>query len=167
MVGFGKRAGLFVVAAVLALIGVQSSAADPAAEVAAIHAVDDAWVKAYNAGAVDAVVGLYDEQAVLLPPGAPRAKGRAEIRSYLARDIAESQKGGLKFTLGARPDGGVSGDLGWASGSYAVKDRAGRIVETGKYLSVSKKKDGKWLYVRDTWNSDSPAAAEPASPPKK
>lgn len=49
-----------------------------------------------------------------------------------------------------------------------MKDKAGKVVETGKYLSVSKKVGGKWLYVRDTWNGDgaSVAAASPA-PAKK
>jgi hypothetical protein len=31
------------------------------------------------------------------------------------------------------------------------------VIDTGKYLSVSKKKDGEWLYIRDTWNSDGTA----------
>jgi hypothetical protein len=37
--------------------------------------------------------------------------------------------------------------------------RAWAVVETGKFLSVSRKKDGKWLYIRDTWNADAPPAA--------
>ena len=52
----------------------------------------------------------------------------------------------------------------------------GAVVETGKFLSVSRKKYGKWLYIRDTWNADAPpappaptpAAAPPPPPaPKK
>jgi hypothetical protein len=82
--------------------------------------------------------------------------------------MAASAKNGVKFSLGAKPDGGASGDMGWASGTYTVKDTSGHVVETGKYLSVSRKKDGKWLYVRDTWNSDGPpASAAPAAPPKE
>ena len=37
---------------------------------AAIHAADSAWEKAYNGGDVEGVVSLYDANAVLLPPGA-------------------------------------------------------------------------------------------------
>jgi len=49
-----------------------------------------------------------------------------------------------------------------------VKDKAGKVLETGKYLSISQKKDGKWLYVRDTWNADgAPALAESVAPAKK
>ena len=139
--------------------GVQLSSADPAAEVAAIHAVDDAWVKAVNAGDVDTVAGLYDEHAVLLPPGAPAAKGQAAIRAFFAKIIPPLAKDGLTFSLDAKAAGGAHGDFGWSSGSYLLKDKTGHVVETGKYLSVSRKKDGKWLYVRDTWNSDGPSAS--------
>ena len=163
-----KAAKLFCTVAAVAVLGSEASAADPAAEVAAIHAVDQAWVKAYNTGDVDGVANLYDERAVLLPPGAPGVSGRAAIRAFFAKDIAASAKDGVVFSLGAKPDGGVSGDMGWASGTYVVKDKSGRVLDAGKYLSVSQKKGGKWLYVRDTWNSDGPQApAESAAPPKK
>ena len=66
-----------------------------------------------------------------------------------------------------KPDGGVSGVLGWVSGTYAVKDKSGKVLEIGKYLSVSHKKGGKWLYVRDTWSADAATAPEPAAPAKK
>jgi len=41
-----------------------------------------------------------------------------------------------------------SGNMGWESGTYKVTVK-GAVVETGKFLSVSRKKDGKWHYVRD------------------
>ena len=152
----------------LAVFCLEASAADTAKDVAALQAVDQNWAKAYNSGHADAVANLYDEQAVLLPPGAPGVNGRAAIKAFFAKDTAESQKAGVIFTLGPKPAGGVSGDMGWQSGSYAVKDKGGKVVEAGKYLSVSRKKDGKWLYVRDTWNADgAPAPAEVAGPPKK
>jgi uncharacterized protein (TIGR02246 family) len=145
-----------------------SSAADATKEVAALQAVDKTWAKSYNAGNADAVANLYDENAVLLPPGAAAVNGRAAIRTFFAKDTAESQKAGVSFILDAKPAGGVSGDMGWQSGTYAVKDKAGKVVETGKYLSISMKKAGKWLYVRDTWNADgAPVSADSAAPAKK
>ena len=152
---------------VILLGGIQLSSADPAAEVAAIHAVDDAWVKAVNAGDVDTVAGLYDEHAVLLPPGAPAAKGQAAIRAFFAKIIPPLAKDGLTFSLDAKAAGGAHGDFGWSSGSYLLKDKTGHVVDTGKYLSVSRKKDGKWLYVRDTWNSDGPPTSKESAPPPK
>ena len=149
-----RAAGLSFALVVLALFCVDASAAEANADVAAMHAVDQAWLKAYNSADGDALASLYDEKAILMPPGAPAAQGRAAIRAYLAADSAASAKAGVTFHLGANPDGGVNGEMGWVSGTYSVTDKAGKVVETGKYLSVSKKEGGKWMYVRDTWNSD-------------
>ena len=163
-----KAARLLCAVAVLAVFSVETSAADSAKEIAALRAADQAWAKAYNAGNADALASLYDERAVLLPPGTPGVSGRAAIKAFFVKDTAESQKAGVALTFGPQSEGGVSGDLGWQSGTYAAKDKAGKVVETGKYLSVSMKKGGKWLYVRDTWNADgAPAPAESAAPAKK
>ena len=163
-----KAAGIFSTIVALVVFGNESSAADSAKEIAALQTADQSWAKAYNAGNAEAVANLYDEQAVLLPPGAPGVEGRAAIKAFFVKDTAESQKAGVAFSLGSKPDGGVSGDMGWQSGVYAVKDKAGKVVETGKYLSVSRKKGGKWLYVRDAWNADgTPTPAESAAPGKK
>jgi uncharacterized protein (TIGR02246 family) len=148
--------------------GAEAMAADATKDLAALQAVDQRWLKAYTASDADTLASLYDEQAVLLPPGAPSASGRAAIRVFLGKDAAESAKAGVVLGMGAKPAGGVSGNMGWQSGTYTVKDKTGKIVDSGKYLSVSVKKDGQWLYVRDTWNSDGPpAAAASAAAPKK
>lgn len=162
-----KAVGLSFLLAALTFLSVDALAADGATDVAALHAVDQSWLKAYNTGNADAIAGLYDEKAILMPPGAPAARGRASIRTFLASDMAASKKVGAVFHLGAKPDGGVNGDMGWASGTYSVTDTSGKIIDNGKYLSVSKKEGGKWLYVRDTWNSDVAAPAEASSPPKR
>jgi ketosteroid isomerase-like protein len=160
---FTKAAGVFCAIVALAAFSVEASAADAAKEIAALKAADQNWEKAYNAGNADAVAKLYDEQAVLLPPGAPGVSGRAAIKAFFAKDIAESQKAGVAFILGPNPSGGATGDMGWQSGTYVVKDKAGKVLEAGKYLSVSRRKDGKWLYVRDTWNADGAPAPAPAA----
>lgn len=157
----------FLLIAVLGVVsnGVAGAATPP--DAIALHAADDAWAKAYNGGSVDGVTALYDEKAVLLPPGAPAAVGRAAIRSFFAKDIAESSKAGVRFKLGSNPSGGVSGRMGWSSGTYTVVNKDGKVLEAGKYLSVSTRVGGKWLYVRDTWNSDGPAQAMEGAAPKQ
>ena len=155
----------------LALCSFPAFAADASTDIKALQAVDQAWLKAMNSGDAEGMAKLYDENAVLLPPNMPAAKGRAAIKAVLAAASKDAAGAGFVFTLGDKPDGGVSGAMGWQSGTYAVKDKAGKVVEAGKYLSVSMKKGGKWLYVRDTWNADAAApagpAAAPAAPAKK
>lgn len=138
----------------LMLFAVDALAADTATDVKALQAVDQVWVKAYNSNDAATAADLYDESAILMPPGATSAHGRAAIRAFLASDMAASAKAGVTFHLGDKPDGGATGDMGWVSGTYSVTDKSGKVIETGKYLSVSRRQNGKWRYVRDTWNAD-------------
>jgi ketosteroid isomerase-like protein len=73
----------------------------------------------------------YDERAVLLPPGAPAAHGRAAIRAFFAKMMPEAAKEGLAFSLGANPAGGARGDTGRSSGTYVLKDKTGKVIDTG------------------------------------
>ena len=138
-----------------------SHAASP--DEAAIRAQTTAWEKAYSAGDAKALAALYTEDAVLMPPGVPPLSGRMAILDYFTKDVAAAKAAGAVFTLNPKTDVGVSGNMGWESGTYKVTVK-GATVETGKFLSVSRKKDGKWLYLRDTWNADAPPAP-PAPPP--
>ncbi len=155
-----------IVALAGSIAGFAHAAAPKGADEAAIRAQTASWWKAFNGGDAKAVAALYAEDALLLPPGAPGASGRAAILVYFTKNIAEAAAAGVVFVVDPKTDVGVSGNMGWESGTYKATIK-GAVVETGKFLSVSRKKDGKWLYIRDTWNADAaPApAATPAAPP--
>ncbi len=163
---------LGIVALVGSMARVAHAASPASADEAALHAQTTSWEKAYNGGDAKGVAAQYAEDAVLLPPGAPAVSGRAAIQAFFAKDIAASAGAGAVFVVDPKTDVGVSGDMGWESGRYKVTVK-GAVVETGKFLSVSRKKDGKWLYLRDTWNADAPPAPSalpassqaPAAPP--
>ena len=138
-------------------------AVDTAAEEAALKATTATWLEAYNAGDVEKIVALYAEDAVLMPPHAAVATGHAAIRAFLTADTAGAKAAGVRLVPGATV-AGVAGDTGWESGSYTVADAKGATVDSGSYLSVSRKVNGKWLYVRDTYNSDRPLPPPPAAP---
>jgi uncharacterized protein (TIGR02246 family) len=138
-------------------------AVDTADDEAALKAATRTWLEAYNAGDVEKIVALYAEDAVLMPPHAPVANGHAAIRAFLTADTAGAKAAGIKLVPGTST-AGVAGDTGWESGTYTVTNASGTTVDGGSYLSVSHKSNGKWLYYRDTYNSDRPlpAAAPPA-----
>jgi uncharacterized protein (TIGR02246 family) len=167
-----SRKASWVVAGILALVCSLTElahAASPAsADEAAIRAQTASWEKAYNSGDAKAVTAQYAEDALLLPPGSPGVSGRAAILAFFTKDIADSKAAGVVFVINPKTDVGVSGNTGWESGTYKATVK-GAVVETGKFLSVSRKKDGKWQYIRDTWNADAPpappAAPAPAAPP--
>jgi uncharacterized protein (TIGR02246 family) len=140
-------------------------AVDTAADEAALKAITAAWLDAYNAGDVEKMVAMYTEDAVLMPPHASVANGHAGIRAFLTADTAAAKAAGMKLVPGPATAGAL-GDMGWESGSYTITDGSGGTVDSGSYLSVARKVNGKWLYIRDTYNSDrplptpAPAAAE-------
>jgi len=164
---FGNLSWLAVgiVACAGAMAGLAQAAPASADEVA-IRAQTTSWEKAYNGGDAKSVAALYAEDALLLPPGVSGVNGRAAILAFFTKDVANSKAAGAVFALNPKTDVGVSGNMGWESGTYKVTVK-GAVVETGKFLSVSRKKDGKWLYIRDTWNADAPPApsAPAAAPP--
>jgi len=157
---------------VLLLIGAFSAcasgpdAAAIAADEARLKADSLAWFDFYNKGDADAVANLYAEDALLMPPNAPTATGRAGIRAFIMTDAAASKAAGLTLKNASVTGLGIHGDSGWLSGTFSVVDAEGKTVDTGKYLSVHRRTKDAWLYVRDTWNVDAPPAPpEPA--PKK
>jgi uncharacterized protein (TIGR02246 family) len=162
---------LFVVVAGVAALAACTKTPPPtpdtAADEAAVRAVNIAWFKGYSAGDGAAVAALYADDAVLNAPGAPAARGKAAIREFYMKDVAALAAAGLANVDGPTSDVGLSGDLAWQWGTYKVTDKSGAAVDTGKYLTVFQRKDGKWMIIRDTWNSDAPpaASAAPASAP--
>ena len=158
------KTAAFAAAAALALAGCQPTGQPSAEEMASIQAVNGAWADHYNAGDADAVAGLYWDDAVLMPPGAPAANGRAAISAYIAGDISGSKAAGLKMNIDHGPIN-VSGTRAWQDGAFMVSDASGATVDTGKYLSVLEKRDGAWRLVRDIYNSDGkPAPADLGAP---
>ena len=154
-----------VVALLGSMAGFAHAASPASADEAAIRAQTTNWEKAYNGGDAKGVAAQYAEDALLLPPGASGVSGRPAILEFFTKDVAGAKAAGAVMVLNPKTDVGVSGNMGWESGTYKVTVK-GAVVETGKFLSVSRKKDGKWLYLRDTWNADAPPApsAAPASP---
>ena len=156
----------------LALALALAPLAATADDAATIRAGTEAWVSLFNSGNAKGAVALYTYDAVMFAPGHPTARGTAPITAVLEKEIAGAKAAGVAFALGTENEVGISGDLAWHSGTYVVKTKAGKTVDTGKYLEVWKKAAGKWRIIRDAWNSDGPpapaaAAAAPAAPPKK
>lgn len=125
-----------------------------AADVIAIRDISKAWYAHYNAHHPDSVAALYADNAILMMPGAPAARGRDAIRTALAKDIAATEKAGYSDNQGKDSNISVSGSIGWESNTYTITDKAGKQIEAGKYVTVFARKDGKWVIVRDIWNSD-------------
>lgn len=123
-----------------------------------------AWLAAFNSGDVDTIVALYAPDATVMAPGNPAATGTDAIRALVDKESKGARDAGVSLQANDDDKAYASGDLGWHSGSYVVKDSTGAVVDSGNYMEVQQNIDGKWLIVRDIWNSDRPPPAPPAEP---
>lgn len=154
-----------VAVGLLALAGCQKATVDTAAEMDAIKAVNKAWNDNYAAGDAAAVVALYADDAVVLAPGYAMASGRDAIRTLIETDVAGSKAAGVSLNISPDSTVEMSGDVAWQTGTFTVTDASGATIDTGKFLSVLCKRDGKWTLIRDAWNSDAAPAPAPAAEP--
>lgn len=149
-----------------AMAALPVAAADNPEAAAAIRAGSAAFLKAYNAGDVDAVLTHFEDGAVAMPPNAPPVRGRAAIRGFVEKGIAGAKANGISIALGSTDEVGVSGDLAWHSGPYSIS-KHGTPIDAGKYLETWHKSDGKWRMIRRIWNSNMPAPGTASAPAPK
>ncbi len=127
-----------------------------AADDSAVRAINPAWFKAYNAYDADAITALYADDAILSTPGQPPTKGTAAIRAAYAKELKGAAAADISNNSGPDAVFGVSGDLAHEWNTYTATDKSGKVLDKGKYLTVFERKNGKWMIVRDIWNSDTP-----------
>ena len=119
-----------------------------------IETVDEAYEKAVANQDAAAIVGLYTQDAFLLPPNSPIAKGSDAIRAVL-QAYFDGGAQSLELETSALDD---QGDLVIEVGRYALglqPPGTDPITDIGKYLQVFKRQaDGSFLIAYDCFNSD-------------
>jgi len=137
-----------------------ASSADPAADQAAISAIDSQMVAALNARDLETWLGFLTDDAKMMPPNAPTVEGKDAIRQLLEGLLTIPS-----FTVAHHPGTIVvsrGGDLAYVSYAYelTVIDSQGTpLTEKGKDISVfSKQPDGSWKLVVDMWSPDQPSS---------
>jgi len=155
------KSAAIIAVGMVALAGCQK-AVDTAAVINEAKQGSRDWTTAYNAGDADTITAKYSDNAVVMAPGAPASVGREAIREFIAKDSAGAKAAGVTLAISDGDEAGVSGALAWHAGAYTVNDASGAAVDSGSYLEVLQNIDGKWMIIRDIWNSDrapAPAAA--------
>lgn len=132
-------------------------AVDIAAEKAKIQDLETAWSKDAAAKDLDKSVANYADDAILMTPGVPAAKGKDAIRAAW-KDMLADPKGKLAFST-ERVEVSASGDLASSKGSYTMtmtNPKTKKPVEDkGSYLTVYKKQaDGNWKAIEDITSSE-------------
>jgi len=109
--------------------------------------------KAVLAGDWPAVVAVYAEDGILLPPNMPAVQGRAAIQNFFS---AFPKLTAFKQSV-IEIEG--QGDLAYPQGTYEMTmmppGAKAPLKDTGKVIAVwQKQPDGSWRVLRVMWNSD-------------
>jgi uncharacterized protein (TIGR02246 family) len=132
---------------------------DVRAEADAIRKLEDQWSEALKAKDAGKIAGYFASDAVSMPANKPVVSGLQAIRKSQEASFADTTSD-YKTYLGTvdAVEVSASGDLAIARGVDRVsqKTAAGPVDETGKWIDVWKKIDGKWKVIATTWNSDKP-----------
>lgn len=119
-----------------------------------IQAKEDEFAATYNAGEMKNI-GYYDDSATTFYPNRAPLVGKAAIVDFLRNDLI-SNTDKLSFNTNEvfpSSDGNQIIEVGY----FKLVDSAGATINTGNYMSLFQKKEGKYVCVRDMSASDVPA----------
>jgi uncharacterized protein (TIGR02246 family) len=125
------------------------AAVDTKADEAAIVAADSAWMRAVMAKNVDSVMVWYTPEAVSFGFGPP-AMGIDQIRASYTEMVKSNMTDAkiLSNTVKVSDDGKMAYDYG--TYTMTMTPPGGKPTkETGGYLNVWKKVDGKWMLAAE------------------
>lgn len=117
----------------------------------------DAYLKAVEAGDPRAVAGMFDDDAILMPPYQRLLRGRLAIQHFY-EGWCHSPMKPASFSFD-HLEATASGDSAYDVGTYkmTIPVRPGRDVnDTGKYTVILKRSGSDWKIAYLIFNSDSP-----------
>ena len=150
---------MWAIPAIMAGMAVPAAAQDALTET--IAAREAGWAAAFNAGKLDEVALFYDDDAVLMAPGAPRIEGRAAIRDAMG-GFATTISDVKLDTAKVRPLGDdYALELGDVRYRQKQDDGSAMPVHMKYQIIWHRGDDGVWRYLSDMFNA---LPAEDATP---
>jgi uncharacterized protein (TIGR02246 family) len=145
------------VAGTLAIACGSPATVDLEAEAQAVRERSRQWAAAVAAKDMNAIMDVYAPDAVQMVTNAPSAAGHAAIRSWFESWLMEP--GVSNAFSGEKVEVASSGDMAYERGTYrfTMDTAQGPVEDVGKYLTLWKKVDGRWVAAIDIANSDLPA----------
>lgn len=160
-----RRVALALCTLLLAACPPAAPSTDTAADEQAIRVLMDNWNAAIVSQNDSLIASLYADDGGLMPPGARKVTGRANVRAFW------QGLWGMKPSLAMVPVSvTISGDLAVEEATYiwSITGAAGEEKEEGKSLIVWRRAENSWEVVDHMWNPDHrPMPAAPAAAPAK
>lgn len=116
-----------------------------------IQARENEYADLYNSGEIKKI-GYYSDDAITFFQNRKPISGIAEREAFLKQDL-EANTNRISFTTNEvfpSTDGNMVVEIGY----YTVSDSAKNVLNTGNYMSLFEKRNGKYVCLRDMSASD-------------
>ena len=110
---------------------------------------------AFNANDAVALVSLYSDTAVLMPPNEPMVRGRTEIQAWFERALVR-----LRSVRIVPIESTVTADQAYQVGTFTTAVSSSSKEDApvpAKYVLVLKNYGGEWKIEYDIWSLDQPS----------
>jgi ketosteroid isomerase-like protein len=136
-----------------AMVKSETVEVDMSAVKSEIQTIENAWADAMMKKDVNALVSLYSDDAISMQDGGPVLTGKAAIQAQIEKDFAAPPRfASIAFqTLNVY---GTPEEV-TETGTSVEKDETGKVINTGKYMVVFKKIDGRYKALVEIYNKDS------------
>jgi ketosteroid isomerase-like protein len=113
-----------------------------------IEQLNEAFVKALQAGDIDGIMKLYAADAVLYPPGEKAARGLEEIR-FKWNSVLVANKITQPSFKDARYVTAANVSAGWGDVFMRLEPKSGKepVMIRGRFSAIAQKRNGVWVYV--------------------
>lgn len=120
-----------------------------------ITEISKARAKAFNEGDAAGIAVHFAEDALLMAPGKPAAKGKVAVQSYYQSIFDEFTTQLESHYEEVEVSGNLAYGRGFAKVTLVPKKGGETVISTAKYLNILKKQpDGKWKTTHDIWNGN-------------
>ena len=120
-----------------------------------ITEISKARAKAFNEGDAAGIAIHFTDDAFLMAPGKPSAKGRAAVQSYYESIFAEYTTQLESHYEEVKVSDNLAYGRGFAKVTLIPKKGGTNLVSTAKYLNILEKQaDGVWKTTHDIWNGN-------------
>ena len=142
----GARLGLI---AAMALIGfaLPSFAAGVRAAIESANAKFSALAAR---GDGPALAGLYAKDGAVMPAGSEPIRGTQAIAKFWQGALDSGVAAIDLKTVEVYGEGTTATEVG----EYALRDKAGKVLDRGKYIVIWRQQDGQWKLLRDMFSTN-------------
>lgn len=114
------------------------------------------FIAAFSRGDAASAAAVYTQDGQVLPPNSDVLTGRQAIQAFW-KGLMDM---GVKAVTLETVEVDAIGTMAYEVGRFGLQGAEGQVIDSGKYIVIWKREDGRWQVHRDIFNSSRPAPGQ-------